>query len=26
MTDAGLRVTHAGPTPTFLHCTTAVKD
>lgn len=26
MTDAGLRVTHSGPTPTFLHCTTAVKD
>lgn len=26
MTDAGLRVTHAGPTPTFLHRTTAVKD
>ncbi|MFZ9478432.1 MAG: class I SAM-dependent methyltransferase [Steroidobacteraceae bacterium] len=26
MKDAGLRVTHSGPTPTFLHCTTAVKD
>lgn len=26
MTDAGFRITHTGPTPTFLHCTTAVKD
>lgn len=24
--DAGLRITHVGPTPTFLHLTTAVKD
>jgi hypothetical protein len=24
--DTGLRITHVGPTPTFLHLTTAVKD
>ena len=26
LADAGLRVTGRGPTPTFLACTTAVKD
>jgi SAM-dependent methyltransferase len=24
--EAGMRVTHQGPTPTFLHCTTAIRD